>query len=63
MDAERIRRLNKLSGEVQNFRECYESVELWAQVDGKVDCIELLAFLIENPHFQKIADNIKTLDV
>jgi hypothetical protein len=62
MDAEKISRLQKLNDEINNFRSCYEGSELWGDRDGPVSAEKLIAFLIENPHFQQIADKIKELD-
>lgn len=40
----------------------YRGIELWGHQDDCVSYDKLLSFLIENPHFQEIADNIKKLD-
>jgi hypothetical protein len=61
MNKEQIEKIQKLNAEIQSFRDCYGSIELWGERDGPVKVETLIAFLIENPHFQKIADNISKL--
>ena len=63
MDKEKIKKIQKLHSEIQNFKDCYEGNELWGVSDGPVDAERLLGFLIEHPYFQKIADTVKKLDV
>jgi hypothetical protein len=63
MDRERIERLQMLNSEIQNFKDCYHSCELWGDRDEAVAPERLISFLIENPHFQQMADKIKKLDV
>ena len=63
MDRQKIERIQKMNAEIQNFRDCYEGSELWGDVESSISPERLIAFLIENPHFQQIADAIKKLDV
>ena len=63
MTRDKIERLQKLNAEIKNFQDCYEGEELWGHSDGPVDAVALISYLIEHPEFQKIADNIKKLDV
>lgn len=62
MKKDQIEKVQKLNAEIQSFRDCYGSIELWGEQDGPVPAETLIAFLIENPHFQKIADNINKLN-
>lgn len=62
MNAEKILQLEKLHSEIQNFRNCYQGDELWGDMDGPVSAESLMAFLIENPHYQKIANEIAKLE-
>ena len=62
MTKEKIVQLRKLVDEVQNFMNCYDGCELWGDADNCVSPETLISFLIENPHFQQIADNIKKLN-
>jgi len=61
MDANKITALEEASSEIKNFRECYKDNELYGSVEGPVDVFKLISFLIDNPHLQKIADNIDRL--
>ena len=62
MTKDKIENIQKLNSEIQNFKDCYEGVELWGERDGPVTTETLIVFLIENPHFQRIADKINSLD-
>ena len=62
MTKDRIEKIQKLNSEIKNFKSCYDGVELWGELDGPVPADKLIAFLIENPHFQKMADKINSLD-
>lgn len=62
MDREKIENIQKLNSEIQNFKACYEGIELWGDISAPVSADRLIAFLIENPCFQQIADKIKKLD-
>ena len=62
MTKEQIEKVQKLNAEIQSFRDCYKDCELWGERDGPVSTEALIAFLIENPHFQAIADNISKLN-
>lgn len=62
MDSQKIEKIQKLNAEIQNFRDCYEGNELWGDIEDCVSPERLIAFLIENPHLQQIADAIKKLD-
>jgi len=62
MTKDKIEEIQKLNSEIQNFKDCYEGVELWGDRDGPVTAEALICFLIENPHFQEIADKINSLD-
>ena len=57
-----IKKIQKLNSEIESFRACYEGLELWGEIEGPVSAEKLIEFLIENPHFQEIADNIKKLN-
>lgn len=62
MNKKQIEDAQKLSAEIQNFRDCYDSDnQLWGERDGPVSVEALIEFLIENPHFQQIADSISKL--
>ena len=64
MDRNKIVRVRTLNAEIQNFIDLYNSTDkkINAGRDGIVYPEDLLAFLIEDPSFQKIADKIKELD-
>lgn len=55
MDIEKIR---KQAAYIESFHECYKGIELWGVVEGPVPANKLLEFMIENPHFQEIANKI-----
>lgn len=58
-----IKKIQSLNAEIENFRDCYDKdVELWGERDGPVGYQKLIEFMIENPHFQKIADSISKLN-
>jgi hypothetical protein len=61
MNKEEIEKIQKISYEIENFKSCYKGNELWGRIDDFVDPETLIAFLIEHPYFQEIADNIKKL--
>lgn len=63
MDRKKIEKIQKLHNEIRNFQDCYTGNELWGAREEAVSAETLIAFLIENPHFQQIADNIKKADV
>lgn len=52
---------DKLATELNNFKDCYAGSTLYGDVNGEVTYERLLSFLIENPHFQEIADKIDRL--
>ena len=62
MNKQQVENIQKLNCEIQSFRECYKDSELWGDRDGPVPVEVLISFLIENPHFQDIANNIKKLN-
>ena len=62
MNKEKIEKVQKLNAEIQSFRDCYKDCELWGDRDGPVSAEALIAFLIENPEFQEIADIINKLN-
>ena len=62
MNKKQIEDVQKLNSEIQSFRDCYDAdCHLWGERDGAVTVETLIEFLIRNPHFQKIADNISKL--
>ena len=61
MNKKQIEDAQKLGAEIQNFKDCYDPKELWGTVEGPVSADALIEFLIENPHFQQIADSISKL--
>jgi len=62
MTEDRIEKIQKLNSEIKNFKDCYCGIELWGGRDTFVSAEVLMYFLIENPHFQEIADNINKMD-
>lgn len=62
MDSNSIERVQKLSSEIESFRSCYDGNELWGEVEGPVSYGALLAFLIDNPHMQDIANKVDKLN-
>jgi hypothetical protein len=63
MDSDKISSIQKAAGEIENFRQCYDGCKIYANREGDVDYERMLAWLIENPHMQKIADTISSLKV
>ena len=61
MDKKRILEIQALAEEIDNFKNCYSGIELWGEAETFVQPETLLAFLIENPHFQDIANKISAL--
>lgn len=61
MNEERIKNIKKLNDQIENFRQCCELDKLYANQDGEVTHEKLLSFLIENPHFQEMANDIKKI--
>ena len=57
-----IEKIQKLNAEIENFKACYDGIELWGVVEGPVSAEKLIEFMIENPHMQEIANNIKKLN-
>ena len=58
-----IKKIQSLNSEIENFKDCYtKDVELWGSREGPVSYEKLLEFMIDNPHFQKIADSIAKLN-
>lgn len=62
MKAKKIEEVLKLSSEIDSFKFCYEDSQLWGVIDGPVPYEKLLEFLIENPHFQEMANKIEKLN-
>jgi hypothetical protein len=62
MDIKRLENICKLNSEIESFKDCYEGTELCGGRDGPVSAAKLISFLMENPHFQEIADKIKKLE-
>jgi hypothetical protein len=62
MNRSKIEQVQMLNTEIENFRSCYKGSELWGEQDGPVKVETLIEFLIENPHFQQIADKISELN-
>ncbi len=60
-EIERLLKIEKTNEAIKNFRDCYKGHEIYCSRDGYVEAESLLAFLIENPHFQEIANNINKL--
>ena len=48
--------------EIENFVDCYKGYELRGEIEGTVSPEKLLEFLIENPHFQEMANKINKLN-
>lgn len=53
--------IEKVASDIQNFRDCYEGIELWAGRDGSITANQLINFMIDNPHMQEIANQISVL--
>jgi len=56
-----LKKVQRLSAEIENFRDCYAGNELWGKRDGPVDMDDLISFLIKHPEFQEIANRISKL--
>jgi len=61
MKEDEIIKALKLAAEIENFNDCYKDCNLSGNCEGVVSPENLLTFLIENPHMQKIADNIEKI--
>ena len=61
MTQQEIEKITKLSGEIENFRDCYADCKLSGDRDGVVAAERLIEFLIEHPEFMKIAESIRQL--
>ena len=63
MDKKKIEKVQKLSKEIDNFRDCYKECVLWGSApDGDVKTEQILAWLIEYQYMAEIAASIKRLD-
>lgn len=63
MDKKKIEHIQKLNAEIKNFQEFYADVPmLWGGRDSGVTADTLLAFLVEYPCFQQIAERIRLLE-
>ena len=63
MSINEIIKIENIANEMANFRECYKDIEISGdRFDNKVDAIKLLEFMIDNPHMQKIANEIAKLN-
>ena len=63
MTPKRLEQIQKLADAIKNFKECYETCELWGSCpEGNVEVTNLMAWLIENPHMAEIAKGIANLD-
>lgn len=56
-----LKKVQELSAEIENFRQCYAGNELWGRRDEPVDMDDIISFLIQHPELQKIADKISKL--
>ena len=61
INANEIKDFEEIANEINNFRACYVGIELWGKQDSYVSPEDLIVFLIENPHFQEIANKINKL--
>ena len=61
MTSQEIQKIQKLNSEIENFRDCYEGIELYGEVESFVSVEKLIEFLIENPHLADIAKNISKI--
>ena len=62
MDKQTIDLISEVNNHIRNFNECYASVSecrLFCNTDYEIEASTLIAFLIENPHFQSIAEDIR----
>ncbi len=57
----KIEDVEKIASDIQNFRDCYEGIELWGEGDSFVTANQLINFMIDNPHMQEIANQISVL--
>lgn len=62
MKKSEIEKVRKLNVEIDNFVDCYSDSKLTADRDGNITPETLIAWMIENPHFQEIANNISKLN-
>ena len=62
MNQDKIEKSLALVAEIENFRDCYNDDRLWAETDEPVSAEHLLAYLIQYPHLQEIADRINRLN-
>ncbi len=60
-EIERILKIEKTNEAIKSFRDCYKDNEIYSNMDGYVEAETLIAFLMTNPHFQEIANNINKL--
>ena len=57
-----IEKIEKVAAEIANFKDCYKGIELTSdRFTENVTAARLIEFLIENPHFQQIANEIGKL--
>jgi len=63
MDIKQLENIQKVNAEIANFRACYDDPkdQLWGQREGPVTANDLLLFLMDNPHYQEIADRVRKL--
>ncbi len=62
MNKSEMRQLSKLSGEIRNFKACYELCDkLRVNEDGSIGHEDLLIWLMNNPHMAEIANDIKKI--
>jgi hypothetical protein len=61
MTKKEIENIKKINDEIENFESCYKGNELFCGSCEFITSYQLISFLIENPHFQDIANNIKKL--
>ena len=62
MNIDKIEKYSKVVSEINNFRDCYEDIKIWANTEGCVEASVILSWLIENPHMAEIANEISKLD-
>ena len=63
MNTEQIKNIRKKASAIDNFEQCYNDIQLHGDRDGNVKYEQVLAWLIENPDMQDIANEIKNLKV
>ena len=63
LDKKKINKIQMLADEINNFNDCYKDCVIYATYDGSVVAEDILAWLIENPHFAEIAAKIKLLEI